>query len=66
LKKIEFGKGLKTIANGNFMNTSLTEVQIPDSVIVIKGSFLTSSKLSRIRFGKGIKELTSSFIGSIR
>ena len=62
LKKIEFGKGLKTIADGNFANTSLTEVQIPDSVIAIRGSFVACSKLSKIHFGKGIKELTRSFI----
>ena len=61
LKEVKFGKGLKTIADGNFMNTSLTEIQIPDSVIAIRGSFLACPKLSRIHFGKGIKELTSSF-----
>ena len=61
LKKIEFGKGLKIIADGNFMNTSLTEVQIPDSVVSIRGSFIACPKLSKIHFGKGVKELANSF-----
>ena len=63
LKNVEFGKGLKVIANNNFCTVDLTEVQFPDSVVSIKSSFLACSKLSKIHFGKGIKELTNSFTG---
>lgn len=60
LKSIELGKGLKTIDDGNFSVTSITEINIPDSVISIGNSFLGCSKLTTVRFGGGIKELAKS------
>lgn len=57
LKRIEFGNRLRIIGDGNFVSASLEEVCVPDSVTSIGSSFISCSKLSKIRFGKGLRKL---------